>query len=279
MAAEYLGDGRYREERIGEADDALPSDGITVFDFEQAKKAAVERVASWRAEDRSVVDGKPLTVRKAVETYVTGRTARESAMNGKKGDTRRRMAGHVFTDPVADILLYDLAESDLVDWRVRRPAHLAASTVKRIVTDFKAALNLAARTYRKKLPPDFAITVKHGLAGVASSEPVARDGAALPDAEVRRIIEAAKAVDEEDGWGGDLLRLVLILAATGARYSQCTRLNVVDLQITRNRLLMPTSRKGKFGGQGQPYQHPHRQRCCRVSPPCSRRQEEWRAIT
>ena len=71
----------------------------------------------------------------------------------------------------------------------------------------------------------------------------------MPDAEVRRIIEAAKAVDEEDGWGGDLLRLILVLAATGARYSQAARLRVGDLQIAQNRLMVPTSRKGRSAGK------------------------------
>jgi hypothetical protein len=65
-------------------------------------------------------------------------------------------------------------------------------------------LNQVAKTYRKKLPLDFTTTVKHGL---ACGEPVARDGAALPDTEVRRIVDAASAIDAEDGWAGDLLRL------------------------------------------------------------------------
>jgi integrase len=50
-------------------------------------------------------------------------------------------------------------------------------------------------------------------------------------------------VDEADGWDGDLLRLVLVLAATGARFSQVLRLTVGDLE--GNRLHVPTSRKGR----------------------------------
>ena len=198
---------------------------------------------------RAVAGAKHILAATAPLTLVAVRGVREQAQDGKKGDTRRRMTSHVFTDPIADVALHDLTETNLVDWRARRPAHLAASTVKRIITDLKAALNAAARAHRRKLPPDFTTTVKHGLTGVASNDPVARDGAALPDAEVRRIIEAAKAVDEEDGWGGDLLRLVLVLAATGARFSQAARLRVGDLQIAQNRLMVPTSRKGRSSGK------------------------------
>ena len=38
--------------------------------------------------------------------------------------------------------------------------------------------------------------------------------------------------------------MILVLAATGARFSQVQRLRVVDLQIERQRLMMPTSKKG-----------------------------------
>jgi integrase len=67
----------------------------------------------------------------------------------------------------------------------------------------------------------------------------------LPDADVRRIISAAWEVDAEGGWGGDLGRIVLALAATGARFSQVARMTVADVQAAQNRLMVPTSRKGR----------------------------------
>ncbi|MDI4664523.1 site-specific integrase, partial [Xanthobacter autotrophicus] len=47
------------------------------------------------------------------------------------------------------------------------------------------------------------------------------------------------------GWEGDLGRLVLVLAATGARFSQVARMTVADVQSAQLRLMVPTSRKGK----------------------------------
>jgi integrase len=67
----------------------------------------------------------------------------------------------------------------------------------------------------------------------------------LPDSHVRSVIDAAREVDADGGWDGDLWRLVLALASTGGRFSQIARLRVGDLQIGQNRLMVPTSRKGR----------------------------------
>jgi integrase len=66
----------------------------------------------------------------------------------------------------------------------------------------------------------------------------------LSDADVRRVIEVARQIDKEKGWGGDLERMIVTLAATGARMSQVARCRVADLQIERKRLMVPASRKG-----------------------------------
>ena len=106
---------------------------------------------------------------------------------------------------------------------------------------------MAAKMHRTKLPADFAARVRAGLSIPAHSMPVARDGAALSDADVRRIVAAARRVDERDGWEGDLLRLIAALAATGSRFSQISRCQVADLQAKR--LMVPASRKGRSGGK------------------------------
>jgi len=45
--------------------------------------------------------------------------------------------------------------------------------------------------------------------------------------------------------GGDLYRLVLVLAATGARFSQVVRMTVSDCRHKEGRFLVPVSRKGR----------------------------------
>jgi integrase len=119
-----------------------------------------------------------------------------------------------------------------------------------LANDFKAALNAGALRYRADLPAEIFIIIKTGLSAKALSsdddpKPIARDKQALSDADIRRIIDAAQAIDKADGWDGDLSRMVVTLAATGARFSQVRRLAVGDVQSANNRIMMPVSRKGK----------------------------------
>jgi integrase len=71
---------------------------------------------------------------------------------------------------------------------------------------------------------------------------VARDNQILSDAQVARLVAAAREVGDEEG---DDFRMVLVLAATGARFSQVARLRVADCQLAEGRLMLPSSRKGR----------------------------------
>ena len=62
---------------------------------------------------------------------------------------------------------------------------------------------------------------------------------------MRAIISAAFQVDKDGDWGGDLGRMVLVLAATGARFSQVMRMTVADVQTAKKRLMIPVSHKGR----------------------------------
>ena len=79
---------------------------------------------------------------------------------------------------------------------------------------------------------------------------MARENQILADAEIGRLLRAAREIDAEENWGGDLFRLVLVLAASGARFSQAARLRVSDCQIAAGRLMIPVSRKGRGGKSG-----------------------------
>ena len=248
VAGEYLGEGRYREEQIGVADDHLDADGIDTLDFEQARTRAAEKIASWRSHNRASLHGAAPTIRSAVAAHLDALDRRRAGQGIiGKGGARSRMR-YVLGDALADIPLHELNEQHLVQWREQLPAGLALGSVKRIIIDLKAALNATARTQRAKLPADIAITIRHGLAFSAASAPIARDGAALSDHDVRRVLDAAAQVDAESNWDGDLLRLIAILAATGARFSQVVRMRVADFQIAQSRLMIPTSRKGRTNG-------------------------------
>ncbi len=242
----YLGGGAYSTENLrtrdGEftiADDFGDGDGVKVLTFAQAQDRARERARAVDEQDRIASLGPALTVRGAVEAYIEARERREAAVGGYKS-----RAKHVLRDEaLAAKPLAALTTDDLASWR--EGLTMAPGSARRVVNDLRAALNTAAKRGKESLPPNIRETIKDGLASTHAAPAVAREAQVLPDADVRRIISAAWEVDAEGGWDGDLARLVLVLAATGARFSQAVRMTVADVQAPQRRLMVPVSRKGR----------------------------------
>lgn len=251
----YVGDTKYQQLTIGTADDILD---VGTLSFDAAVKRARETVELARAEVRDVVEGEaelvaPVpTVGSAIAAYLKVRNRRASGQAGRevRSDAASGFARHIPKDcALSAIALSALTEEDLKAWLGLLPANLKGATKVRLTSDFKAALNAAYRVHRKRLPADFGATVRHGLSRIEdgrSAEPIARDNQILTNDQVRRIIDAAIAFDAD----GDLARLIVILAATGARFSQARRMQVRDVQLAQSRLQIPTSRKGRGRMEG-----------------------------
>lgn len=255
----------YKQAPIGPANDVNDKTAEGLFTFLQAEKVARQIVDQARQEAKALADGPPMTVRLAVESYIAVRDARESRRKGREevaSDASHRLRRYVLgrdkrgrraaipAAPLADIALHVLNENDLKDWRNGLPATLKDSTKQRTINDLKAALNAAYAAERKRLDPKLEVEIKHGLEADNEHDqddavPVARDNQILSDAQVGRLIAAAQEIDSEQDWNGDLYRLVIVLAATGARFSQVTRMRVGDVQRAQGRLMVPVSRKGK----------------------------------
>lgn len=244
----------YVVEAIGEADDLVDANGGTILTFFQAQDRARARARELADRDRLEKLGPVVTVRSAVKEYVSAREKRDAARSetrrvapdeatkGMKRDARSRLQKHVLAiEKLADKRLAALTVEDLMRWR--EGLAFAPGSVQRIVNDFKAALNASARRARDQLPPTIRDTIKDGLATTKATPAVAREAQVLSDADVRAIVAAAWFVDAAGVWEGDLARLVLALAATGARFSQLIRMTVADVQATR--LMVPSSHKGR----------------------------------
>jgi integrase len=239
--------GRYRQVTLAAADDALPADSIRTLSFAQATKAARGQVVEWRATEQAEAFGPAPTVSDAIQDYVKKRAVRETALQGSGGlkrDATTRLAKYVTPSKLNAKALHTLDVEDLRRWRSELPNHLAVGTVRRLSNDLKAALNAAIRTNRKHLPVHIETVVRDGLR-LEEAHPVEARRQILGDTDVRRIIDAAATVDAEERWDGDLLRLIVTLAATGARYSQIIRMAVADVQSEERRLMVPPSRKGR----------------------------------
>jgi integrase len=249
----------YRQSPIGTADDEFREGTL---DYTAAVAAARKAVEKARREARAAADGPVVTVRTAIADYVKARDKRESERRKRPVHSdawrlaryvvgREQRGGRAEIQPtaLADKALHSLRESDLQAWRDRLPETLKASSRQRLINDLKAALNAAYAKHRRKLDPMLPSIIQHGLkadAGGADDDvPLARDNQILTDAQIGTLIRAAGEVDADEGWEGDLYRMVVVLAGTGARFSQVARMRVGDVQRAQRRLQVPASRKGK----------------------------------
>jgi integrase len=225
------------------------ADGVTVMSFEQARARVLALAAEHAEKARHEAAGPALTVASAIEDYCLMREQR----GGFGRDARLRLTRHVLSNTtLAATTLADLKADALADWRSRLSV-VSPASARRTGNDFRATLNFAGKRHAKRLPPRFRDTVRDGLAiAHGESGAGAREPQVLPDADVRRIVEAAWQVDADGGWDGDLARLVLVLASTGGRFSQVVRLAVADVQFDRSRIMVPASRKGRAGASRPP---------------------------
>ena len=213
-----------------------------------AREARMDALRVAKCEEQAPLPD----VRAVIETYIAMRDVRASKHAGRsvRSDAASRLTSHVLGDAeLSSMELSRLSEEALNAWCERVQAGLKGASKQRLINDLKAAFNLAYREFRKRLPPDFAETVRHGLSGALEgtrTDPIARESQILADDQIRAIIAAA--IEDDDD--GDFARLVIVLAATGARFSQVRRMQVRDVQFEHSRLFVPTSRKGKNRLQG-----------------------------
>lgn len=243
----YLGDEEYKVKTLeGVADDFAVADGERVLSFDQAQDKARELIKALSEKERVAALGPIITVGGAVNEYLVEREAEDHGQIGFKRDARSRLTKHVLNADakLASTPMADLTADDLARWR-EGLLKMSPATTQRVTSDLKAALNRAARRSKAQLPPTIRDTIRDGLAKTTRTPAVAREAQVLPDADVRAIISAAWEVDAEGEWGGDLARMVVLLAASGARFGQLMRMTVADVQFAQKRLMVPVSHKGR----------------------------------
>jgi hypothetical protein len=240
----------YKQAPLGTADDLFEGDGVNVLTYAQATTTARAYIVNARAEAKASSEGPAPTVRSAAEDYIAAFEARQKKNRGAiTGESRSRFRSHVFSDEqIVELPLHKLQSADIIAWKKRvRAKEIAETTVRRISSDLRAALNAARIQHRPRLPNGFAEMVKDGFA-IGPNDPAAeseRPNIILDDDEVRLIVRTAAIIDEEQGWDGDLYDLVVGLAVTGGRFSQIARIPVADLQGFLKRLMVPSSKKGR----------------------------------
>jgi integrase len=251
IARRFAQDGRYRENRLGLADDTQEADGVSVLDYAQAQKAARQwwRCELRREEGHDTRSG-PYTVADAVEDYLKAFERR----GGKSVyDARRAAATHIL--PVLGSLqVAKLTAKRIEDWhhdlaekapRVRsrsgeKPKHREAdksadgvrkrrATANRILTVLKAALNHAWKAghvasddaWRRVKPFKSVETARVRY---------------LSRAEWSRLVNACKP---------DFRKLVRGALLTGCRYSELAALRAGDFNADAGVVTIRESKAGK----------------------------------
>src|SRR5215813_15023298 len=251
LARRFAEDGRYREFRLGLADDAQDADGVAILDYGQAQKAAREW---WRAELRREeghdTRSGPYTVADAIADYL-----KEFEGRGGKSvyETRRAAETHIL--PVlATGLIGKLTAKRIEDWHRglaakpalarskpgRKPNHRKIdrsadairkrrATANRILTVLKAALNHAWKAGH-----------------VASDDPWRRvkPFQAVETARVRYLSEAecVRLVNACEPAFRNLVRGAML---TGCRYSELASLCAADFNADAGVLIVRESKAGK----------------------------------
>jgi len=237
-------DGNGSKRSLGVADDVGNANGDTILSWKQA----LDKATHWfelqeKGGEQSALDP-DITVAQAVEAYIAMRNARRASQAGREilSDAASNLTRNVLADQLAAVALARLAEADLKAWQLRTLRR--RKTIQRVANDLKAALNRAWAAHRRALPGDLPMVIKHGLTidAPALARAYARDNQILADDQIRRIVAAALALDEDFG------RLVVLLAATGARCAQVRRMRVGDVQAEHGRVMVPESFKGNKQG-------------------------------
>src|SRR5438874_1276334 len=222
LARHYVGAQAYEVETIATADDFSDADGVAILNFGEAQKLARSRMVD-RAH-KVAGKTKPLTVSDAIEAYVTYLESKRS-----RSGREARYAADAFILPVlGSVEINALTPEQVRAWLAKLakvPARVRTkkgkkqqfkmtydpeserrrkSSVNRILTILKAALNLAAHDHPRSIPSDAAWRRVRPFQGVDSARV-----RYLTLVEVERLLAACLPAFQ---------RLVRGALETGARY-------------------------------------------------------------
>ena len=240
----YIGGQKYNVESIGAADDLSDADGIAVLSFEQAQRAARQKLVS-RAH---AVKGKPPTVASAMTAYI------EYLGSEKKTAADAAIRNAAFIEPeLGEIEVHKLTTERIRTWlyaMAKKPARLR--TPKGQPQRYRDMAGAEA-VRRRKSSANRSLTVLR-----AALNRVFEDGKVSTDIEWRRVkpfrsvdsarikyltvAEARRLVNASDP---DFRLLVRAALETGARYGELANLKVRDFSADSGTLAMATSKSGK----------------------------------
>src|SRR5262245_58467888 len=242
VARVYLGNGQYRVENIGYADDIADADGSKVLDYWQAQEKARAMVKPVAGGNYTVhqalkayiesLEGKPTQAKTELRfnAYVSAALADKALAEVTADDIKKwlhdiaKLPPRAHTPPGAKKQNY--CNVDMTDPEVQRKRKASAN---RLLTNVKAAFNLAFRDghvasdreWRRVKPFKNAESVRVRYLTVAEAKRLIN----VCDPEFRILVQAA--------------------LATGARYGELANLEVQDFNPDSGTLHIRRSKSGK----------------------------------
>lgn len=247
----YVGEGDYKLETLGIADDTADADGIAVLDFKQAQALIRTRhVELVRTAKGLPLDARPYTVGACVEEYLAFLEANRKSAKDARWRAEALILPKLARTPCIDLTApglrkwlaetaaaaprlrtrkgqnqqYRDIDADEEDQRRRRRA-----TANRVLTILKAALNRAWR--EGKIPSDDAWR---------RVEPF--EEADAPRVRYLSIDECRRLINAAEGPFRDLVRAALL---TGCRFGELAALQVRDFNADAGTLHIRTSKSGR----------------------------------
>jgi integrase len=250
----FVGNGQYRETKIGVADDLQDADGVVLLSFKQAQDAAR---TWWRREQRRELghapdaDG-PYTVAKALAVYFAHREQR-----GSKGLLQDRSAANARIIPaLGEVDLSKLTTKQIRDWQAElalapKLFRTSRMTAKRVSRDSDPKNTDAIRA--RRATTNRTLTVLKAALNYAFHEGhISTDDAwrtVKPFREVESAVvrflsadECRKLVNSCQGGFRDLVRAALL---TGCRYGELTRMRLSDFNPQSGTITVRESKSGR----------------------------------
>jgi len=237
--------GKYREYKLGQADDRRDADGIDVLDFKQAQEKAKNKISEVTLNRMGKRKVGPLTVKDAVDDYLDWFKAHRKSHR----DVENRLNLHVLP-AFGDQLVQELTRDEIEGWH-RKLAHSRARvggiqgnkiryrkdldprarkvTANRTLAYFKAALNRAHMGGKVLCNPVWKTVEPFRGVEKARVE-------YFSESETKRLINAA---------GSEVRPLIQAALYTGCRFSEITLFKVNDFSGKDGTVFVEQSKSAK----------------------------------
>jgi integrase len=243
----YIGNGKYRVQTLGRADDVARADGADVLSFEQAKAKAHAMMASPNGNGNGPIVR--LTVRQAMHRYIDYKHQKGQPV----GDLISRSKVHI-VPTLGDLVVSELTAEQLRGWLATMAAAPAQRRAKGSKPQFRPEPTTDEERRRRRASANRVLTMLKAALNhvydeghVASRDAWGRRLAPFEKVEVARVryltvAEAERLINASDPEFRALMRAGL---ETGCRYGELIRLEVCDFNPDAGTLAIRQSKGGK----------------------------------